>query len=192
MYNLKRMLCYSISAKQFYHNRKLRFNSQVSTSGLSEWPGSKQHAQQFYFWIHLSGNIAVDIQKIHILSLYTFLVLSMFTQFYSFLKCPSAIATDCTFIHHYTTLHRHFIVNFDVLLTVRLSIFISVINQLDAQNFCFTISLFHASTCFEHHVLITKRSKLYLYSLTYRCDDTRGCINTILTSWWWAHGARNM
>jgi len=38
----------------------------------------------------------------------------------------------------------------DVLLTVHLSIFISVINQLDAQNFCFTISLFHASTCFEH------------------------------------------
>ena len=29
-------------------------------------------------------------------------------------------------------------------------IFISVINQLDAQKFCFTISLFHASTCFEH------------------------------------------
>ena len=39
---------------------------------------------------------------------------------------------------------------FDVLLTVRLSIFISVINQLDAQNFCFTIILFHASTCFKH------------------------------------------
>jgi len=38
----------------------------------------------------------------------------------------------------------------DVLLTVHLSIFISVINQLDAQKFCFTISLFHASTCFEH------------------------------------------
>jgi len=37
-------------------------------------------------------------------------------------------------------------------------LFISVINQLDAQNFCFTISLFHASTCFEH-----------------------------ITSWWWAH-----
>ena len=31
-----------------------------------------------------------------------------------------------------------------------LSIFISVINQIDAQNFCFTISLFRASTCFEH------------------------------------------
>jgi len=40
--------------------------------------------------------------------------------------------------------------NFDVLLTVHLSIFISVINQLDAQNFCFTVSLFHASTCFKH------------------------------------------
>ena len=39
--------------------------------------------------------------------------------------------------------------SFDVLLTVHLSIFISVINQIDAQNFCFTISLFHASTCFE-------------------------------------------
>ena len=50
---------------------------------------------------------------------------------------------------------------FYVLLTVHLSIFISVFNQLDAQNFCFTISLFHASTCFEHHVLIIKRSKLH-------------------------------
>jgi len=39
---------------------------------------------------------------------------------------------------------------FDVLLTVHLSIFISVINQLVTQNFCFTISLFHASTCFGH------------------------------------------
>ena len=26
---------------------------------------------------------------------------------------------------------------------------------------CFKISLFHASTCFEHHVLIAKRSKVY-------------------------------
>jgi len=39
--------------------------------------------------------------------------------------------------------------------------FILVINQLDAQNFCFTLSLFHASTCFKHHVLIIRRSKLY-------------------------------
>jgi len=39
---------------------------------------------------------------------------------------------------------------FYVLLTVHLSIFISVFNQLYAQSFYFTISLFHASTCFEH------------------------------------------
>jgi len=38
----------------------------------------------------------------------------------------------------------------DILLTVHLSIVISVINQPDAQTFCFTISSFHASTCFEH------------------------------------------
>ena len=32
-------------------------------------------------------------------------------------------------------------------------------NQLDALNFI--MSLFHASTCFEHHVLIVRRPKLY-------------------------------
>ena len=56
---------------------------------------------------------------------------------------------------------------------------------------CFTISLFRASTCFEHHVLIVRRSKLYYTAsviitplggrpvhgtATYKCDDTRGCI----------------
>jgi len=35
----------------------------------------------------------------------------------------------------------------------RIPRFSSVINQLDAQNFCFTISLFHACTCFEHMCL---------------------------------------
>ena len=29
------------------------------------------------------------------------------------------------------------------------------------QKICSTISLFHASTCFEHHVLIVRWSKLY-------------------------------
>jgi len=38
-------------------------------------------------------------------------------------------------------------INFDVLLTMHLSIFISVINQIDVQNFCFAICLFRASTC---------------------------------------------
>jgi len=43
-------------------------------------------------------------------------------------------------------------------------LFISVINKLDVQSFCFTVSLFHTSTCFEHmcsssggHVLETCR-----------------------------------
>jgi len=43
--------------------------------------------------------------------------------------------------------------NFDVLPTVHLSLFISVINQLDAQNFC----LVHETA-------------------TYKFDDTRGCL----------------
>ena len=58
---------------------------------------------------------------------------------------------------HYMCMYKHKILNIwcnilgsDVLLTVHLSMFISAINQLDAQNFCFTISMFHASTCFEH------------------------------------------
>jgi len=41
---------------------------------------------------------------------------------------------------------------------VHLSIFISVINQLDAQNFCFTVSLFQAYTCFEHMSFTEKTS----------------------------------
>ena len=43
---------------------------------------------------------------------------------------------------------------------VKYGVFISVINQFDAQNFCFTIILFHASMCFEH-ALIIRRSKLH-------------------------------
>ena len=49
---------------------------------------------------------------------------------------------------------------FDVLLTVHLSIFISVINQLDAQNFYITISFISRLYMFRAHVLIIRRSKL--------------------------------
>ena len=56
---------------------------------------------------------------------------------------------------------------------------------------CFIINLFHVSTCFEHHVIIVRRSKLYYTAsgiitliggrpvdrtATYRCDDIRDCI----------------
>jgi len=64
--------------------------------------------------------------------------------------------------------------DFDVSLTVCLSIFIYVISQLDAQHFCFTISLFHASTCFGHMCLSSGGQNWYHH--TYRCDDTRGCV----------------
>ena len=49
-------------------------------------------------------------------------------------------------IQLYLQLYITYRLHFDVLLTVHLSIFISVINQLHAQNFCLKISLFHAST----------------------------------------------
>ena len=63
------------------------------------------------------------------------------------------------------------------------------INQLDALNFI--ISLFQASTCFEHMCSSSGAQKLYYTAsgiitpiggcpvhgtTTYRCDDTRDCI----------------
>jgi len=67
----------------------------------------------------------------------------------------------------------------DVLLTVYLSIFILVFNQIDAQNlFCnkFYFTPLHVSSTCAHHLEV----KIALYSLwyhhTYMCDDTRGCV----------------
>ena len=60
------------------------------------------------------------------------------------------------------------------------------INQLDALNFI--MSLFHASTCFEHTCSSSRGQNCIIQSLvsgiitpkwyhhTYRCDDTRCCI----------------
>ena len=69
--------------------------------------------------------------------------------------------------------------NFDVLLTVHLSIFISVFNQLDAQNLFhgkFYFMPLHVSSTCAHH----QEVKIALHSLwyhhTYSCDDTRGCV----------------
>jgi len=50
--------------------------------------------------------------------------------------------------------------NFDVLLTVHLSIFILVINQLDAQNILFYNKFISCLYMFRAHVFII-RSKLY-------------------------------
>ena len=38
------------------------------------------------------------------------------------------------------------------------------INQLDAQNFVLQLVLFHASTSFEHHLLIIREDSLNLYT----------------------------
>ena len=96
--------------------------------------------------------------------------------------------------------YKHFqndIWNFDDLLTVHLSLYIPVINQLDAQNFCFTISLFHASTCFEHmcsssggkNCIIQPlvSSHLYVAASCTGWESPLSTCNAIFTSWWWAH-----
>jgi len=68
---------------------------------------------------------------------------------------------------------------FYVLLTVHLIIFISIINKLDEQNFCFTISVFHASTCFEHMCSSSGTQNCITQPLV-KCDDTRGCVMQFL------------
>ena len=52
-----------------------------------------------------------------------------------------------TSLRNHSQAHKHYQTNVDVLLTVHLSIFISVINQLDAQNVCFTKVYFMLETC---------------------------------------------
>ena len=65
---------------------------------------------------------------------------------------------------------------FDVLMTVHLSIFISVINQLDAQNLFhnkfYFMPLHVSSTCAHHQEVKTVLHSLW-YHHTYRCDDIR-------------------
>jgi len=72
------------------------------------------------------------------------------------------------------------IVRFDVLLTVHLSIFISVFNQIDAQNlyhnkFCF-MPLHVSSTRAHHQEVKIALHGLWYHHTSYRCDDTRGCV----------------
>ena len=64
---------------------------------------------------------------------------------------------------------------FDVLLTVHLSIFISVFNQLDAQNLFhnkFYFMPLHVSSTFAHHQEVKIALHNLWYHHTYRCDDT--------------------
>ena len=59
-----------------------------------------------------------------------------------------------------TDAHQHDVLDFDVLLTVHLSI-ILVNDQLDAQFFHFIIRLLQSSTCFEQRRAHHQEVKLY-------------------------------
>jgi len=64
-------------------------------------------------------------------------------------------------------------------LTVHLSIFISVFNQLDAQNLFhnkFYFMPLHVSSKCAHHQEVKIALHNPWYHHTYRCDDTRGCV----------------
>ena len=85
------------------------------------------------------------------------------------------------------------------------TVFISVINQLDAQNFCFTISLFHTSTCFERMCSSSGASSWLITEINIlRCTVSKTsrhallfCFNWVgYTNMWqyntilgWTHGA---
>ena len=61
---------------------------------------------------------------------------------------------------HLNTIERYYLNIIFLYFADRASQYIYLnINQLDALNFI--MSLFHTSTCFEHYVLIARRSKLY-------------------------------
>jgi len=58
-------------------------------------------------------------------------------------------------------------------------IFISVFNQLDAQNLFYNKFYFmplHVSSTFTHHQEVKIALNSLWYHQTYRCDDTRGCV----------------
>ena len=74
---------------------------------------------------------------------------------------------------------NHHIVNFDVLLTVHLSIFISVLNQLMHKTLFYNRFYFmplHVSSTCSHHQEVKIALRSLLYHQTYRWDDTRGCV----------------
>jgi len=55
------------------------------------------------------------------------------------------------------------VLHLSIFISVYLSqyIYLSIFNQLDAQNFCFTISFISCLYMFRAHVLIIRRSKLH-------------------------------
>ena len=81
---------------------------------------------------------------------YPWLKVTAFALLTSHVRNETSSGQKCTFC-------LCFSVSLFYLVITSQCVFISVIDQIDAQNFCFTVCLFHASTCFEHHVLETCR-----------------------------------
>ena len=92
-------------------------------------------------------------------------------------SCSKTLSPACStysygeheYIYIYTQLQKfqgtldasNLSISFDILLTVHLNLIVEI-NRLNVQNFVFfVICLLYASTCFEHYVLIIRRSKLY-------------------------------
>ena len=89
---------------------------------------------------------------------YTYVSLNNGDTFWEMRRCPNVI--ECTYTNLDST-------HFDILLTVHLSIFILVINQLDAQNlfynrFISCLYMFRAPCAHRQEV------KIVLYSFSYR------------------------
>jgi hypothetical protein len=72
----------------------------------------------------------------------------------------SEYITFRVFMNQYFLRTINIILNFDVLLTVHLSIILAS-DRLDAQILCFIISLLQSSTCFEHCGAHHQEVKLY-------------------------------
>ena len=118
---------------------------------------------------------------------------------YTYINCLSCLCLWRSSFIYYIYIYIYL---FNVLLTVHLSI-ILVINQVNAQNLSFTISLLYASRCFDHCCAHHQEVKLYYtasgivtlcrwpsgaqvergvlfqpvqWTATYNCDDTRCCL----------------
>ena len=76
------------------------------------------------------------------------------------LSFNTTLVFNCNNLNNFSTSIHH-LTDFNVLLTVHLIVFISVINQLDAQTFCFTVSSISCLYMFRAHVLNIRRSKLH-------------------------------
>ena len=135
-----------------------------SDSRWCHWNFSLTYSFRLHIWIWVM--VQYTISSVMFCSLFIYLRFSFNLPSYFDIEClvdlqlwkPKLIFISLFSILYFHTLRIITAVSiwiyqtsfFYVLLTVHLSVFMSVINQLDAQKFCFTISLFHGCTFFDH------------------------------------------